>query len=160
MPENESDSRLYHSFQAHLIIRDCAKAIDFYKLAFGATERMRVQLEDGRVGHAEIQIGDCCVMMADEHPEIGAYSPEHYGGSPVSFYIYVDNCDMAFFQTLSAGGKAEREPANQPYGDRVAGVLDPFGYKWYIATHLAEPPPDVEEEPAGDTKPGPTEGQG
>ena len=137
MTEEKTASQGYHTFQAHLIARNCAAAIDFYKRALGATERMRMQREDGRVGHAELQLGDCVILMADEHPEIGAYSPEHYGGSPVSFYVYVDNCDAAYKKAVDAGGKSEREPTDMPYGDRVAGIVDPFGYRWYLAHHIA-----------------------
>jgi PhnB protein len=124
----------YNTLQPYLIIRDCAAAIEFYKTAFGATERMRMARSDGRIGHAEIQFGDTCVMMADEHPEIGALSPQHYGGSPVSLHFYVENCDTTFRRAIAAGAKQERAPADQSYGDRNAGVLDPFGYKWWIAT--------------------------
>src|SRR5690348_16421750 len=83
----------------------------------------------------------CRARMADEHPEIGAYSPEHYGGSPVTFYVHVENCDGAFQRAIAAGGISERDPADMPYGDRVAGVLDPFGYKWYLAARLPPPGP-------------------
>jgi len=123
----------YNTLQAYLIIKNCAAAIDFYKMAFGASERMRMARPDGRIGHAEIQIGDTTVMMADEHPEIGAFSPEHYGGSPVSLHFYADDCDEIYQRALAAGAKTVRQPADQPYGDRNAGVLDPFGYKWWIA---------------------------
>jgi len=134
MPDTKPIACPYNTLHPYLIIRNCAAALDFYKAAFGATERMRTARPDGRIGHAEIQIGDTCVMMADEHPEIGAFSPEHYGGSPVSLHFYVDDCDATFRRAILAGAKQERAPANQPYGDRVGGVLDPFGYKWWIAT--------------------------
>jgi PhnB protein len=124
----------YNTLQPYLIHKNCAAAIDFYKNAFAAVERMRMVSPDGRMGHAEIQIGDTTVMMADEHPEIGAFSPEHYGGSSVSFHFYTDNCDQSYERALAAGAKSVREPADQPYGDRNSGVLDPFGYKWWIAT--------------------------
>ena len=124
----------YNSLQAYLIIKNCAAAIDFYKKAFGAAERMRMSRPDGRIGHAEIQIGDTTVMMADEHPEIGAFSPEHYGGSPVSLHFWADDCDLTYRKAIEAGAKSVREPGDQHYGDRNAGVLDPFGYKWWIAT--------------------------
>jgi PhnB protein len=137
MAEEKTASQGYHTFQAHLIARNCASAIDFYKRAFGATERMRAPSPDGRVGHAELQLGDTVIMMADEHPEMSAYSPEHYGGSPVSFYVYVDDCDAAYKQAIAAGGKSEREPTDMPYGDRVAGIIDPFGYRWYVAHHIS-----------------------
>lgn len=127
-------SHNYNTLQAYLIIKDCAAAIEFYKNAFGASERMRMAGPDGRIGHAEIQIGDTTVMMADEHPEIEAFSPEHYGGSPVSLHFYADDCDEIYRRALAAGAKTVRQPADQPYGDRNAGVLDPFGYKWWIAT--------------------------
>ncbi len=87
--------------------------------------------KDGRVQHAEIEIGDSCVMLADENAEMGARSPEHYGGSPVSLMVYVTDCDSVYKQALKAGAKSEREPTDQFYGDRMAGVVDPFGYKWY-----------------------------
>lgn len=127
----------YHSVQPYLIIKNAAAAIDFYKKAFGAKERMRMA-KDGRVHHAEIEIGDSCVMLADEHPEIGAHSPEHYGGSPVSLMVYVTDCDAVYKQALAAGAKSDREPTDQFYGDRMAGVIDPFGYKWYFGTHIKD----------------------
>lgn len=127
----------YNTLQPYLIVKNCAAALDFYKAAFGVTERMRMTRPDGRIGHAEIQIGDTCVMMADEHPDIGAFSPQHYGGSPVSLHFYADNCDAVFQRAVAAGGKKEREPAVQSYGDRMAGIIDPFGYTWWIATHTA-----------------------
>ena len=126
----------YNTLQPYLIIKNCAAALDFYKAAFCAAERMRMTRPDGRIGHAEIQIGDTCVMMADEHPNIGAFSPQHYGGSPVSLHFYADNCDAVFQQAIAVGGKKEREPADQSYGDRMAGIIDPFGYTWWIATHM------------------------
>jgi PhnB protein len=131
--------RSYNTLQPYLIIKNCGVALDFYKAAFGATERMRATRPDGQIGHAEIQIGDTCLMMADEHPEIGAFSPDHFGGSPVSLHVYVDDCDTTFRRAIAAGAKQDREPADQPYGDRMAGVLDPFGYKWWIATAISSP---------------------
>jgi len=131
-------TKSYNTLQPYLIIKNCAAALDFYKKAFGASERMRMPRPDGRIGHAEIQIGDSTVMMADEHPEIGAFSPEHYGGSPVSLHFYVENCDGTYQQALAAGAKTVREPSDQPCGDRQAGVLDPFGYKWWISTPLSK----------------------
>jgi PhnB protein len=127
----------YHSVQPYLILNNAAKAIDFYIRAFGAKERMRMEM-DGRIGHAEIEIGDSCVMLADEHPKIGAYSAVHYGGSPVSLMVYVTDCDAAYAKALAAGAKSEREPADQFYGDRMAGVLDPFGFKWWLGTHIKD----------------------
>jgi len=136
MSNAKPDDNTYNTLQPYLIVRDCAAAIAFYAAAFGATERMRMPCPDGRIGHAEMQIGDTCIMMADEHPEIDAFGPEHYGGSPVSLHVNVDDCDARFQQAIAAGAKEVRAPADQPYGDRNAGVLDPFGYKWWISAHI------------------------
>lgn len=94
--------------------------------------------KEGRVHHAEIQIGDSCIMMADEAPQMEAFSPGHYGGSPVSLLIYTADCDEMYRQAISAGATSLREPVDQPYGDRMSGVKDPFGYKWWIATHVKD----------------------
>ncbi|MES2219723.1 MAG: VOC family protein [Acidobacteriota bacterium] len=128
----------YHSIQPYLMFNEAAKAIEFYKRAFGAIERLRMQQSDGRIGHAEIEIGDSCIMMADENSQIGAFGPAHHGGSPVSLLIYTEDCDRLFHQAIAAGATSEREPADQFYGDRTAGVKDPFGYRWYIATHIKD----------------------
>jgi PhnB protein len=128
----------YHSIQPYLHIRGAAAALDFYKQAFAATERMRMQQPDGRIGHAEIQIGDSIVMLADENPATGIYSPAHLGGSAVSIMFYVEDCDAAYKQALAAGAKSLREPADQFYGDRMAGVEDPFGFQWWLGTHIKD----------------------
>lgn len=128
----------YHSVQPYLILDGAAKAIEFYKKAFGATERLIMKESDGRVSHAEIQIGDSVVMMADENPKIKAYAPTHYGGSTVSLLIYTESCDAMYRQAIAAGAEGVREPADQFYGDRMASVEDPFGYSWHIATHIKD----------------------
>jgi PhnB protein len=128
----------YHSVQAYLIVEGAADAIAFYIKAFDAKERLRMPDKTGRISHAEIQIGDSCVMMADEHAEIKAFAPKHYGGSSAKFLIYTEDCDAMYHKAIAAGAKTVREPADQPYGDRMAGVLDPFGYEWYIATHIKD----------------------
>jgi PhnB protein len=127
----------YNTLQPYLIIRKCAAALDFYKTAFGATERMRMNRPDGSIAHAEIQIGDTSIMMADENPDIGAFSPQHYGGSPVSLHFYDKDCDAMFHRAIAVGAKEHRKPADQDYGDRNAGIVDPFGYTWWIATPKA-----------------------
>ncbi len=132
----------YHSVQPYLIVAGAEQAIDFYKRAFSATERLCMKDKSGRVSHAEIVLGDSCIMLADEHPEIEAHSPKHYGGSPVSLMIYVADCDAMYRQALAAGAVSEREPADMPYGDRMAGVVDPFGYKWYLGTHIKDMSPE------------------
>ncbi|HEU4983271.1 MAG TPA: VOC family protein [Acidobacteriaceae bacterium] len=137
----------YHSVQPYLIVSNGAAALDFYARAFGGKERFRMEKE-GRIGHAEVEIGDSCVMLADEHPEMHAQSPERYGGSPVSLVLYVPDCDAVYKQSVSAGAKSEREPADQFYGDRMATVLDPFGYRWHIATHIKDVSPEEMQQHA------------
>jgi PhnB protein len=143
----------YHSVQPYLMMKSCTEAIAFYAKIFGASERLCMKGPDGRIGHAEIQIGDSVVMMADEHPEIEAFSTEHYGGSPVSLMIYVEDCDATYKLALAAGAKSLREPADQFYGDRMSGVLDPFGYKWWIATHIKDVSAEEMQSVAAQQKP-------
>jgi PhnB protein len=127
-----------HMLQPYMMFRECAKAMEFYKAAFGAREVMRMADPDGRVQHAEMQIGDSRIMMADEAPQMEAYSIEHYSGSPVTLMMYVEDCDAVYAKAMTAGGTSLREPADQPYGDRMAGIRDPFGYKWWIGTHIKD----------------------
>jgi PhnB protein len=128
----------YHNVQPYLIFKNCAAALEFYKKAFGAKEKFRMPNPNGTIGHAEILIGDATVMMADEAPQVNAFSAEHFGGSPVSFHCYTENCDALYTQALAHGAISERKPEDQPYGDRMAGVRDPFGYRWYFATHVKD----------------------
>jgi len=128
----------YHSVQPYLHVRGAAKAIEFYKQVFGAQEVMRMAQPDGRIGHAEIRIGDSIVMLADEHPERGIHGPAHYGGAPMSLMLYSGDCDATYNKAIAAGSKSVREPADQFYGDRMAGVEDPFGFQWWIATHVKD----------------------
>lgn len=128
----------YHSIQPYLHIRGAAAAIDFYKQAFGATERMRMPQPDGRIGHAELEFGDSVVMLADEFPKRGIYGAAHYGGSAVSVMFYVEDCDAVYRQALAAGARSLREPADQFYGDRSASVEDPFGFQWWLGTHVKD----------------------
>jgi PhnB protein len=128
----------YHSIQPYLIFKNCVEAIAFYTEAFGATQRLCMKNENGSIGHAEIVIGDSCVMMADENPQMEAFGTEHYGGSPINLMLYTEDCDVLYRQAIAAGAKSLREPADQPYGDRMSGVADPFGYKWWIATHIKD----------------------
>lgn len=125
----------YHSVTPYLIVKGAAGAIDFYKAAFGATELTRMTQPDGRVGHAEIKIGDSPVMLADEFPDLGARSPQTIGGTPVSLMIYVPDVDATVAKAVAAGAKLTRPVADQFYGDRVGGITDPFGHAWYVATH-------------------------
>jgi PhnB protein len=125
----------YHSATPYLIIDGAARAIDYYKRAFGAKELMRIPAPGDRIGHAEIKIGDSVVMLADEHPEMDARSPTHYGGSPISLLLYVTDVDKQFKQALAAGGTEVRLVADQFYGDRAGTLKDPFGHSWHIHTH-------------------------
>jgi PhnB protein len=138
MPQVKPIPDGYHSVQPYLMFKNCADAIAFYTLAFGAKEKFRMPGPQGGIGHAEIAIGDSTVMMADEAPQSDAFSVEHFGGSPVTLLIYTEDCDAMYAQALAAGAKSVREPADQPYGDRMSGVRDPFGYKWWIATHIKD----------------------
>jgi PhnB protein len=94
--------------------------------------------KDGKVHHAEIELGDSCVMLSDEHPDIQAYAPPHYGGSPITLQLYTEDCDAMYKRALAAGAESVREPADQFYGDRTAGVKDPFGYTWWLSTHIKD----------------------
>ncbi len=128
----------YHSIQPYLHIRGAAQAIDFYRKAFGAVEVMRMPQPDGKIGHAEIRLGDSIVMLADEAPERNIHGPEHFGGSPMSLMFYVDDCDAVYGKAVAAGAKSLREPSDQFYGDRSAGVEDPFGFQWWLGTHVKD----------------------
>ena len=125
----------YHTVTPYLILSGADDAIAFYKKALGAEEVMRLGGPGGKIGHAEIKIGNSRIMLADEHPELQALSPRTVGGSPVSIHLYVENADAAVERAVAAGAKLVRPVADQFYGDRVGGIEDPFGYRWFIATH-------------------------
>jgi PhnB protein len=128
----------YHSITPYLILDNATGALDYYKRAFGAIETVRMPAPGGKVGHAEILIGDSVVMLADESPQMGAKSAKSIGGSPVSLMIYVENVDEQFPKALAAGGKELRPLKNQFYGDRSGTLEDPFGITWTIATHVED----------------------
>jgi PhnB protein len=128
----------YHSATPYLIVDGAARAIDFYSRAFGARELMRISAPGNRVGHAEIKIGDSVIMLADEHPEIQARGPRHYGGSPVSILLYVDDVDALFERAIAAGATETRPVAVQFYGDRSGTLKDPFGHSWHLSTHVED----------------------
>ena len=139
----------YHSVTPYLCVNGAAQAIEFYKKAFLATERMRIAQPDGRVGHAELQVGDSVIMLSDEFPEMGARSPQSLGGSPVSIHLYVEDADAIFSQAIAAGAKVKRPIADQFYGDRLGGVEDPFGHTWWISTHKEDlSPQEIERRAA------------
>lgn len=128
----------YHSATPYLIVRGAARAIDFYKRAFGAAELLRMDAPDGSVGHAEIKIGDSVIMLGDENIEAGIVSPRTLNGSPVGILLYVPDVDAIVEQSVAAGAKITRPVKDQFYGDRTGGVEDPFGHVWYLATHIED----------------------
>jgi PhnB protein len=132
----------YHSATPYLIVDGAAKALDFYKRVFGAIERMRMPSPGGKVGHAEITIGDSVIMLADEHPEMGARAPKAFGGSPVSLVLYVENVDTTVKNAVGAGAKLLRPIEDKFYGDRTGTIEDPFGHHWHVSTHVEDVPPD------------------
>jgi PhnB protein len=132
----------YHTATPYLIIKDAAQAIEFYKKAFGATEVVRFPQPDGRIGHAEIKIGDSHIMLADEFPEMGARSPQSIGGTPVSILLYVEDVDAQAKLAVAAGAKVVRPVKDQFYGDRSGSFEDPFGHEWHIATHVEDVAPE------------------
>jgi PhnB protein len=132
----------YPQVTPYLSVDGAAAAIDFYCKVFGATERMRMPSPDGRVGHAELELGNSLIMLADEYPEMGIRGPKSIGGSPVTISVYVDDVDSVFERALKEGAMATREVENQFYGDRAGQFEDPFGHKWSVATHVEDVPPD------------------
>ena len=131
----------YHTVTAYLMVDDAAKALDFYRDAFGAEELFRLPMGD-KIGHAEIMIGDNHLMLADEFPDMGALGPNSRGGPTASFMIYVPDADAAYDKAVKAGAKADRPLKNEFWGDRIGTVIDPFGHKWSLATHVEEVSPE------------------
>ena len=132
----------YAGVTSYLIVRGAAKAIDFYKRAFGATELFRMPMPGDRIGHAEIRIGSGVVMLADEMPEMGHKGPQAFGGTPVSLMFYVTDVDAAFAKALAAGATVAKPLQDQFYGDRSGTLTDPFGHVWTIATHVEDVSPE------------------
>ena len=132
----------------YLSIDGAAEAIDFYSKVFGAEERVRMDAPGGKIGHAEIRIGDSVIMLADESLAMGARSARTIGGSPISLMVYVEDVDALVARAVAAGATLVRPVANQFYGDRTGGIDDPFGFHWYIATHVEDVPPDELERRA------------
>jgi PhnB protein len=124
-----------------MIIKGAAAAIEYYRNAFGATELFRMEHE-GKVGHAEIKIGDSPIMLADEHPEMNAFSPKTVGGTPVSLMIYVEDVDSIFKRAIELGGTEMKPVQDQFYGDRSGTLTDPFGHVWTVATHMEDLTPE------------------
>lgn len=136
----------YHSVTPYLIIKGAAAAIEYYKKSFGATELFRMPTPDGKIGHAELKIGDSPIMLADEHPDLGHVGPQTLGGTPVGILIYVDDVDTIYKRAISGGGQEVKPLQDQFYGDRSGTLKDPFGHMWTIATHVEDVAPEEMEK--------------
>jgi PhnB protein len=132
----------YPSLNPYLIVRDGAAAIDFYQNVFGAKLRMKLDAPGGRIGHAELEIGNGLFMLADEHPEMGALAPTTIGGTPVGLHVYLEDVDAVAKKAVAAGATLKRPVENQFYGDRLGSIIDPFGHLWHISTHVEDVSPE------------------
>jgi PhnB protein len=132
----------YPQVMPYLTVDGASAAIDFYTTVFGAKERLRMPAPGGKVGHAELEIGDSVVMLADAFPDMGNQTPAALGGTPVTVMVYVADVDAVFDRALKAGATEERKVENQFYGDRAGQFVDPFGHKWFVATHVEDVTPE------------------
>ena len=132
----------------YLSVNGAGAAIEFYVSVLGAKERMRMPGPDGRIGHAELEIGESLLMLADAFPEMGGQTPGDLGGTPVTMMLYVEDVDAVVDRAVEAGAKIERPVENQFYGDRAGQIVDPFGHKWFLATHVEDVPPEEMEKRA------------
>jgi PhnB protein len=128
----------YSSVTAYLVAEDAGAAIDYYRAVFGAKEEMRFASPGGKIGHAELRIGDTKIMIADEHPDHHAFGPRHYNGSPVSLTLYVKDVDATVALAVKRGAKLLREVTDQFYGDRSGTIEDPAGHIWHVMTHVED----------------------
>jgi PhnB protein len=136
----------YHTLTPYLAVDDASAAIDFYQRAFGAKERVRMHGPDGMIAHAELEIGDSKVMLADPFPQASTRPPKELGGTSVGVFVYVENVDEVFQQAVDAGATPTMEPDDQFWGDRFGSVTDPFGHSWQISTHVEDVPPEEMEK--------------
>jgi PhnB protein len=136
----------YRTLTPYLVVRDAARAMDFYKKAFGATEHFSMKAPDGRVAHAEMKIGDSMIMISDEFPGANVKSPQSIGGTTVSVFLYSDDVDALFKRATQAGANTEMAPADMFWGDRFGKLMDPFGHSWAIATHKEDVSPQEMEK--------------
>jgi PhnB protein len=132
----------YPVITPYLCMEGASQAIDFYKSVFGATERMRMPAPDGKIGHAEIDIGGSVIMLADEFLDMQFRGPKAFGGSPIHLHLYVENVDGVIERAMAAGAKLLRPVKNQFYGDRSGTIEDPFGHVWHLATHIEDLTPE------------------
>ncbi|HEX8067882.1 MAG TPA: VOC family protein [Thermoleophilaceae bacterium] len=140
----------YPQVTPYLIVDGADAAIEFYAKVLGAKERMRMGGPDGRVGHAELEVGSGLLMLADEHPDMGARGPRSIGGTPVTISVYVEDADAVFAAALDAGATELRGVEDHFYGDRAGHFEDPFGHHWHIATHVEDVPPEEMERRAAE----------
>ena len=138
----------YHTVTPYLAVEDATEAIEYYTKAFDAKERVRMETPDGKVGHAELEIGDPLVMLSDPFPQASTKTPSELGGTSVSVFMYVEDVDAVVKQAVDAGAKVTMEVADQFCGDRFCSVMDPFGHLWSIATHVEDVPPEEMAERA------------
>jgi PhnB protein len=136
----------YHAATPYLAVDDAAQAIEYYKKAFSAKERVRMNGPDGKVGHAELEIGDALVMLADPFPQSSTTSPKELGGTSVSIFMYVEDVDAVVKQAVDAGATLTMEVADQFWGDRMGSISDPFGHSWSLGTHVEDLSPEEIEE--------------
>jgi PhnB protein len=140
----------YYTVTPYLVVRDAARALEFYRKAFNATELLRMPQPDGRIGHAEIKIGNSVVMLADEFPERKIVGPQSLGGASSGMNLYVEDSDAIFKQAVAAGATVDRPLKDQFYGDRSGTVTDPFGHRWTISTHTEDLTPEEMEKRAAE----------
>ena len=132
----------YRTVTPYLIVADGAATVAFYQQAFAASLRLRLDRPDGKIGHAELVIGDSVVMLADEYPPLAARGPAAYGGSPVGLHLYVEDADAVTVRALAAGARLVHPVEDKCYGDRLGEIEDPFGHRWYISTHIEDVSPE------------------
>ncbi|HEX3535882.1 MAG TPA: VOC family protein [Stellaceae bacterium] len=132
----------YSSVIPYLIVADAAGAIAFYQSVFGARLRMKLDGPSGKIGHSELEIGGSVIMLADEHPSMGALAPPTVGGSPVGIHLYLDDVDAVAAKAVAAGATLKRPVETQFYGDRLGTIVDPFGHIWHISTHVEDVSPE------------------
>jgi len=138
----------YHTLTPYLVVDDAAEAVEYYKEAFGAKERIRMEAPDGKIGHAELEIGDSLVMLSDPFPQSSVRPPSELGGTSASVFMYVEDVDTVVKRAVDSGAKVTMEVADQFWGDRFGTVADPFGHSWSIATHVEDVPPEEMAERA------------
>ena len=138
----------YHTITPYLAVKDAAEAIEYYKQAFGAKERVRMDAPDGKIGHAELEIGDSLIMLSDPFPQSSTTPPKELGGTSASVFMYVENVDAVVKKAVDAGATITTEITDQFWGDRFGSITDPFGHSWSIATHIEDVPPEEMEQRA------------